>query len=581
MNKALIATLLLLSQLTYGQESLKTAFEISNGKQTGTYDKTIAYYHSLATSSPFIKIEEKSKTDCGKPLHLVILDLDEDFDFDVSRSKNKTIVFINNGIHPGEPDGIEASKMLLRDYLADDSKKALLKNTVIAVIPIYNIGGALNRNEHSRANQVGPESYGFRGNARNFDLNRDFIKADTENAKSFYQIFHEVNPDIFIDTHVSNGADYQYSITHLATQHSKMGGDLGEYIENKFTPDLEAKMKAKGSEITPYVNVFNTTPDDSGFSQFMDGARYSTGYTTLFHTLGFMIETHMLKPFDVRVDATYKFLESVIELANEQGENIKTLRKSREEYFKPGNLHPVTWRLDRSEPRQIEFKGYEGEKKESEVTGQMRLSYDRSKPFKKTVPYYNNFAPGVEVEIPIAYIIPQGWHEVIDRLKLNEVAFKQFKNDTTISVESYTIDKFNTSSSPYEGHYPHKQTSVLKEKKEVEFRKGDYIFYTQQFAGRYLVETLEPEATDSFFNWNFFDTILQQKEYFSPYVFEDVALELLNENDALRTAFEQRKEEDKEFAQNWYAQLDFIYKQSQYHEEAYMQYPVYRLVNLK
>lgn len=578
MNKALfLFALLLITHFSYAQQNLETEFEKSNGKETATYDETITYYHSLDTSSPYVKVVEKGLTDSGKPLHLVILDLDQDFDFEKSRDKGKFILFINNGIHPGEPDGIEACKMLLRDYMADPSKQSLLKDIVIGVIPVYNIGGALNRNSHSRANQNGPVEYGFRGNARNFDLNRDFIKADTKNTRSFYEIFHEVKPDMFIDTHVSNGADYQYSITHLATQHNKMGGDLGAYIENKFTPNLEAKMKAKGSEITPYVNVFNSTPDEAGFTQFLDGARYSTGYTTLFHTLGFMIETHMLKPFDVRVKASYSFIESMIELANEQGENIQVLRKERAKFFSPGNLHPIAWKLDRSEPKQIEFKGYVGEQQESEVTGQMRLFYDVNQPFTKTIPYYNTFVPAAEVEIPFGYVIPQGWHQVIERLKLNQVPFKQLTSDSTINVEAYRIEKFNTSSSPYEGHYPHNRVEISKEKKEVSLMAGDYIFYVDQAAGRYLVETLEPEAPDSFFNWNFFDTILQQKEYFSPYVFEDVAKELLASDEALRSAFEKKKAEDKEFANSWYAQLDYIYKNSPYYESAHMQYPVFRI----
>ncbi len=579
MNKAVfLLTFLTIAHFSYCQKNLETVFEKSSGKETATYDETTTYYHSLDTSSPYVKVVEKGLTDSGKPLHLVILDIDQDFDFKESRDKGKFILLINNGIHPGEPDGIEACKMLLRDYVADPSKQSLLENIVIGVIPVYNIGGAQNRNSHSRANQNGPVEYGFRGNARNFDLNRDFIKSDTRNALSFYEIFHEVKPDMFIDTHVSNGADYQYGITHLATQHNKIGGDLGVYIENKFTPDLEAKMKAKGSEITPYVNVFNTTPDEAGFTQFLDGARYSTGYTTLFHTLGFMIETHMLKPFDMRVKATYRFIESMIELAKEQGENIQALRKERAKFFIPGNLHSIAWKLDRSEPKQIDFKGYVGEQKESEVTGQTRLFYDVNQPFTKTIPYYNTFVSAAEVQIPLGYAIPQGWHQVIERLKLNQVPFKKLTSDSAINVEAYRIEKFNTSSSPYEGHYPHNRVEVSKKKKTIDLRAGDYIFFVDQATGRYLVETLEPEAPDSFFNWNFFDTILQQKEYFSPYVFEDVAKELLESNDALRTAFEKKKAEDKEFANSWYAQLDYIYKNSPYYESAHLQYPVYRIV---
>ncbi|MDX1628136.1 MAG: M14 family metallopeptidase [Fulvivirga sp.] len=580
MNKTLITVFcFLFIQVLPAQENLKTVFELSDGKQTATYKQTIRYYRNLEVASSKIKVVAYDATDSGEPLHLVMLDWSETFDLKKSRESGKTHVLINNGIHPGEPDGIEASKMLLRDLLANAEYHNMLEDIIIAVIPVYNIGGALNRNEYSRANQNGPEAYGFRGNARNYDLNRDFIKADTRNTRSFYKIFHDINPDIFIDTHVSNGADYQYTITHLATQHNKLGKDFGVYLEEEFTPALEIKMKEKGSEIIPYVNVFNRTPDAEGYSQFMDRPRYSTGYTTLFHTLGFMIETHMLKPFDVRVQSTYNFLMTMIELAEKEGHKIQTLRKERESFFIAGNVHPIAWQLNRDEKKALNFKGYEGKMVPSKITGQERLQYDRSEPFTKSITYYNVFQPDKEIEIPTAYIVPQGWHEVIERLTLNGADFERFEQDTTLSVEAYHIASYNTSREAYEGHYPHRDTKVDKDKRLVDFREGDYVFHVDQFAGRYLVETMEPEAPDSFFNWNFFDTILQQKEHFSPYVFEDVAWELLDEDSELKEAFERRKDEDKGFANNWYAQLDFIYRNSKYYEKAHLQYPVYRLVD--
>ncbi|MEQ9166333.1 MAG: M14 family metallopeptidase [Fulvivirga sp.] len=561
----------------FGQ-NLKTVFEQSEGRKTGTYDEVISYYEKLAASSEYIAIKTVGMTDSGYPLHLVTLDLDNDFDFEKSYKKGKTIVLINNGIHPGEADGIEASMMLLRDYATQADKKAMLENTVIAVIPIYNIGGALNRNSFSRPNQDGPEEYGFRGNARNYDLNRDFIKADTRNTKAFYEIFHEVNPDIFVDTHVSNGADYQYTITHLITQHNKMGGAMGKYLEDTFRPRLEKLMVDKGAEITPYVNVFNTTPDESGFPQFLDNPRYSTGYSTLFGTLGFMIETHMLKPFDVRVNSTYNLLQATIQIAKEDGKKIRSLKLERQADFKAGTKHPVDWRLTRSESSELNFKGYVGEKVTSKVTGQERLLYGHNRPFTKIIPYYNTYVSTEEVTIPKAYVVPQGWYYVIELLKLNNAQFKRLKQDSSISVEVYHIDKFNTSKSAYEGHYPNNNTKVITSIETLSFRKGDYIFTTDQPAARYLIETLEPTAPDSFFSWNYFDTILQQKEGFSPYVFEDNAQQLLEAEPELRKEFNKKKNEELDFAQNWYAQLDFIFKRSPYYEEAHMRYPIFRIV---
>ena len=101
---------------------------------------------------------------------------------------------------------------------------------MIVIIPVYNVGGALNRGSYSRANQNGPEAYGFRGNARNLDLNRDFIKCDSRNARSFNRLFNQWKPDVFVDTHTSNGADYQYVMTLISTQKDRLGGALGEFL---------------------------------------------------------------------------------------------------------------------------------------------------------------------------------------------------------------------------------------------------------------------------------------------------------------------------------------------------------------
>ena len=550
-----------------------TAFEKSNGTETATYQETITFYKNLAEVYPQISIDSVGETDSGKPLHIVTLNPDAEFNFETIR-KNKRILLVNNGIHPGESDGIDATMMLFRDIA--QGKIEAPKHTVLVAIPIYNIGGSLNRNSTTRTNQNGPKEYGFRGNARNYDLNRDFIKSDTKNARTFAQIFHLVQPDVFIDNHVSNGADYQYTLTHLFTQHNKLGGDLGQYLHTEMMPSLEQKLVTKQWDITPYVNVFNSVPED-GFSQFMDSPRYSTGYTTLFNTLGMMVETHMLKPYKQRVEGTYELMKSMIEIVEKDSDKIKTMRSNALKTYQDAGTYPLDWQIDTTRTSTLKFKGFEGTMLPSDVTGSQRLKYDRTKPFTKDVVYKNYFKPTLEVTIPSAYVIPQGWWNVIDLLKLNKVEMTQFKNDTTLTVESYKIDNYNTRNQAYEGHYQHYSTKVISTQKEVTFNKGDYYIKTNQPAFRYLLETLEPQAPDSFFNWNFFDTILQQKEGFSPYVWEDMALQLLENNTDLKTAFEAKKQSEEAFANNWYAQLDWIHQQSEYYEKAHLQYPVYRV----
>ena len=576
MKKLLLIALVLISCTSKKEKvdiDFTTAFEKSNGKETTTYNQTIAYYTDLSKAYPEITIKAIGETDSGKPLHIVTLSPDSNFNFSSTRG-SKRVILINNGIHPGESDGIDATMLLYRDIV--EGKIEMPKTTVLVTIPIYNVGGSLNRNTGSRTNQNGPKAYGFRGNARNFDLNRDFIKSDTKNARTFAKIFHLVKPDVFIDNHVSNGADYQYTLTHLFTQHNKLGGELGNYLHTKMMPNLERKLSNKSWDITPYVNVFNTVPE-KGFSQFMDSPRYSTGYTTLFNTLGMMVETHMLKPYKQRVEGTYELMKSMIAITEEDGEHIAKLRASSYDTYKVGTEYPLNWIVDTSKTSTLAFKGFEGQMIPSNITNAQRLKYDTSKPFTKEVTYRNYFKVKNTVTIPKAYVIPQGWHTIMDLFELNNIEKTQLKQDSTITVESYKIDTYKSRTSPYEGHYLHYNTTVNSTQETVTFKAGDYIINTNQEGIRYIIETLEPQAPDSFFNWNFFDTILQQKEGFSPYVWEDKAKDLLDSDAALKSQFEAKKESDEAFAKNWYAQLDWLHKHSNNYEKAHLQYPVYRI----
>ena len=567
----LLIVLLSISSFSQNKILFPTPFEKGNGNQSTTYNECIQYYQDLDENFATIQMIEKGKTDSGKPLHIVLFSENKNFDV----NQNKAIVLVNNGIHPGEPDGIDASMMLLRDLAT--AKIKVPKNTMVVVIPVYNIDGMLNRNTSSRANQNGPEEYGFRGNARNFDLNRDFIKSDTKNSRSFQELYRSINPDVFLDNHVSNGADYQYTFTCIATQHERLGTTLGNYFINEFYPDIVKNMNQKKIDVVPYVNVHSTTPD-KGFEQFTDTPRYATGYTTLFNTLGFVPETHMLKSFKERVKVTYEFMVSVINYTDANWQKIKNIRSESYNEYAAGTDYSMDWIIDSTKVSYIDFKGFEGKNKPSDVSGKDRLFYDRSKPFTKKIPFYGNYKPSKFVSVPKSYVIPQSQWQVIDLLQLNKIDFKQLQKDTLIEVESYKIDSYQTSKSPYEGHYGHYNTKVSKKTEKLKFVAGDYVFSTNQPAVKYLLETLEPEAVDSYFNWNFFDAILQQKEYFSAYVFEDVAKDLLDKNPTLKSEFDTKKQSDKAFADSGSAQLDWIYKHSDYYEKSHLQYPVYRII---
>lgn len=548
-----------------------TPFEKGNGNQTATYAEVLNFYKELRKNDKRILIEKIGQTDSGEPLHLISFAHKKINWNKLNDSRLKLL--INNGIHPGESDGIDATMMLFRDL--STGKIDLSDDIIISAIAVYNVGGALNRNSTTRTNQNGPEEYGFRGNARNYDLNRDFIKADTRNARAFHTVYHRVNPDIFIDNHVSNGADYKYTLTSLFTQHNKLDGPAGELVYELLEPELNHRLAERNWDIIPYVNVWGSSPD-KGYSQFMDYPRYSTGYTSLWNTLGMMVETHMLKPYNDRVYGTLAIMEEMIAICTDHKDQIQQARAANFEHFQSKTHYPTQYKVHKNKADSLSFKGYAAINKTSEVTGNTLLTYDRNQPYVKTIPFYNHYQVTDSIKIPEYYILPQGWWPVEELLRSNNIQFIRIATDTLIEVNSYTISDYNTSSNAYEGHYPHSNVKVLEKQEKIRFRESDIIIPTNQPGIKFIIETLEPTTNDSFFVWNYFDTILQQKEGFSTYVFEQTAKELLENNSELNLEFLKKKETDPTFASSNYAQLKWLHERSPNYEKAHLSYPIYK-----
>lgn len=567
--------LLLLFPILLTAQKITTRFETSKGNQSPAYHEIIDWWQKLDAQSGKVKMQSMGMTDAGFPLHLVIVAANGDYNFDNIRKNNKRVLLINNGIHPGEPDGIDASMLLVRDII--DNKVALPDNIVLAIIPVYNIGGCLNRSANYRVDQNGPEEFGSRGNSQNLDLNRDFIKCDSKEARAFAEIFHLTDPDIFIDNHVSNGADYQHIMTLLSSQHSKLGGVMGEYMNKTLEPGIYASMKEKGYDLVPYVSFGGNTPD-AGMTAYFDGPRYSSGYASLWHSFAFVPETHMLKTYEQRVWATYYLMKSFIEFTNKNSATIKQLRDQTKASVKTQTDFPVSWTLNRNKFDSVTFKGFEAGRKPSNVSGQPRLYYDRSKPYEKKIKYFNFFDNKTVIKKPVAYIIPQGWWKVIDLLKINKVQMRQLSKDSSMEVEVYRIDDYKTAARPYEMHHMNSDVKTVSTMKTMKFRKGDYIIPMNQVANRFLMEVLEPQADDSYFAWNYFDGILGQKEGYSGYAFEEIAEDYLKNNPSVKEKLEQRRATDTAFAKNGSAQLNFVYQNSPYFEPDYLRYPVYRIV---
>lgn len=547
------------------------------GNSTPTWEETIARYHRLDSLHIGARLLQIGQDDDGSPMHLFVLADGSGFTPDSIRAAGKSILWVTNGIHPGEPDGIDASLLLAQALLESDQYMGLLARTAVCIVPVYNISGARQRSASSRANQNGPETYGFRGNARNLDLNRDFMKMDARNTWSLVEAIRRWDPDIYFETHVSNGADHQYVMELLTTQKDKLNGGLSAFMTSTMVPSLHAWMERRGVLMGPYFETRGDVPED-GLYGFNDGPRYSIGYNALFDRIGILSESHMLKPYADRVNATFQLMLATLALLDSQGERLLRIRADAKRFTATMSELGMIWRLDSTAWGAIPWKGYAAERVRSEVTGLPRVRYDHERLTAGEVPWNDHYKAGLVKRKPQAYIVPAAWHEVVDRMQANGVLMRRLTKDSLVVAEQDSIGEMSTTRTPYEGHYLHSAISTTSRMVRRAIPAGSWIVPMGRTTDRYVMEALEPGGDDSFLAWGFFDSVLQQKEWFSDYVFEDIAEGLLREDPTLREALESRRAVDPVFAADAWAQLYFIYQRSPYFEPGYRRYPVLRLV---
>lgn len=561
-------------------DTLLTPYERGNGNQTTSLQECIAFYKMLAQRFPnHLRMLEIGKSDAGTPIHAGIVSADGVFDREDLKAANRQIFFNNNGIHPGEPEGIDACMAVVRDLCSQPAAREAMGTTVYLFIPVYNVDGCLNRSNSSRVNQDGPEWFGFRGCAIGVDLNRDFIKCDSLNAQVFNRFFAEWDPDVMVDTHTSNGADYAYTMTIIPTQADKLDGEAGQFLRETLMPTLSARLAERGWPACPYVNPVKEIPDD-GIEDFLDTPRFSTGYAALHYTIGMMPETHMLKPFRDRYESMKALLEEMLRFSAVSAERIRSCRNAARQRDARRTAWPVRWRTNYARSTKFLFRGFAAKYRPSVLGKYSRLYYDRNEPFEKQIDYYNFYEPELTIQSPRYYVIPQQWHAVIERFRWNQIQMQRIVEPGPRMLQVYHLKRCKPRPTPYESRMFHDEVEVELRNELVVLREGDFLVPLDQPRARYIVETLEPQAHDSFFRWGFFNSVLERKEAYSDYVFEDTATELLQSEPELKQLFEAWKLANPSLVSDQTAVLDFLFHHCRRHREPeWRRYPVFRAMD--
>lgn len=566
---------------SFSQVAKLTPYEQSGFKATPRYDQTFEYCRKLQVASPFLKIESIGKSPQGRDIQLLIVDRNHNFTPEAVRKSGNVVLLVQACIHAGEPDGKDAGLMLLRDMLLNGEHKELLDHVTLLFIPIFNVDGHERFGPFNRINQNGPEEMGWRTTAQNLNLNRDYLKADAPEMQAWLMLNSKWNPDFFIDCHVTDGADYQYKLTYSLELFGNMEAGLTKWTRDYYEKNLLSLLDKDNTPAFSYVEFRNWHDPRSGLYVSPAPPMLSQGYFAVRNRPGLLIETHMLKDYKTRVEATYKTILHTMSLLNRDRVNFLQTLRNADSYTASAEFRkkefPVKFKTSFQDSVFVDFKGVEYEGIKSDLTGGERFIYHPDKPITMKIPMFSKSSPDVTVKLPEAYIIPAEWLDVIKRIHLHGIKSYSISKPTFFTVQCYQFKNTRYQKTSFEGRFAVSYTLDTVTMKR-EFLPGSVVVPMNQPLARLAAYLLEPNADGSLASWGFFNAVMEQKEYSESYVMERVARDMMAKDPDLKKEFEQKKASDPVFAKSPDAILNWFYSKSPWWDSRLNLYPIGRIL---
>jgi hypothetical protein len=560
-----------------------TPAEAAQFRTTPSYADTLAYLERLQLAAPnVIRVATFGTTPQGRPMTVVIASGDGTFDPAAARKAGKPVVLLQAGIHPGEIEGKDAGLMLLRDIAVTGKYPHLLDHLVLVYIPVFSVDGHENSSPYHRINQNGPDSMGFRGQSQYLNLNRDYVKADAPEMRAWLKLWQRWLPDLLIDVHTTDGADYQYDLTWYTEDPHKLNPAVNEWQHDAIVNHAIPAYEKRGHLASIYLEFKDGRDPRKGIANFGSGTRFSTGYAALQNRPALLIETHMLKPYANRVHATYDLVELMLEQINQHPVALlaTTARADADTVARahhPHSLIPLTFKPDpQSTP--YELKGYAFTISHSDISGSHWIQYDPSRPQSYTIDNWNGLLPDLSITPPAAYVVPAQWTAIIDKLDAHGIRYQRIDRPVTIHAEGYQLDDPSWAGKPFEGRLMLRDFTQRTVPREVTLPAGSVIVPLDQRTANVAINLLEPQAPDSLLHWGFLNAIFEIKEYGEPRVVEQLAREMLAKDPALHAEFQHKLHDDPAFAANSSARLQFFFERSPWYTAQHVgAYPVLRL----
>ncbi len=560
-----------------------THYEQNECNATPRYAETIGYCRRLAEASPWVRVMPFGRSPQGREMFVVVLSRHGVFSPEAASQSDDAVVLIQNCIHAGECEGKDASLMLMREMAVTKSLAHLLDHATVLIIPIFNVDGHERFGPYNRINQIGPVEMGWRSTAQRLNLNRDYVKAETPEMRAKLALWNAWQPDLHIDNHSTDGADFQYDVMYAIAHQQETAAPVRRWIDELYLPVLLPAMARDGHVMMPYAWLIDRFDASKGLRHEPFEPRLSTGYGPLRNRPSLLVESHVRKPYRVRVQAHYDIMRHTLEIVGREAAALRAaVRQADSETaewgraYDPERRYPLRLELtDESEP--YTFRGVQTRTEMSEISGALRLIYE-PEPVEVATKLYASTRPAAEVAPPVAYLLPPEWAHLTTYLDAHGVRHERLKQPYEGEVESYRFGEVKWAGEPFEGHHLVTcRAEPIRERRT--YPPGSVLVRLDQPGAKVALHLFEPDSRDSLVAWGLFDQVFDRIEYGETYILEDLARRMLAEDPALREEFESLLRRDREFRADPFRRLYFFYDRSPWADTLRNVYPVARITS--
>ena len=559
---------------------LATHAERTGFAETGRHAEVVALCGEFAKRYPkAVRCQDFGVTPEGRPMKVLVVSQAGALTPAQARKSNLPVVLVQGGIHAGEIDGKDAGFLALRQLLEGKALPGGLGKQVLLFVPVFNADGHERFGAWNRPNQRGPREMGWRTTAQNFNLNREYMKADAPEMQAMLRLVEAWDPLLVADLHVTDGAKFEHDIA-IMVQPVNAGDEALRKVGLALREATVAHLARNGSLPLPFYPAFIQADDpSSGIRDGVPPPRLSHGYFWLRNRLGMLVETHSWKTYPARVEATRQVILSIVEQVAKEGASWRrtAMEADARAAALAGKPVELTYRAtDKS--REIAFRGYAWTRSHSEVSGAPMTRYDESRPETWTVKLHDEIVPSLVITAPtVGYLVPAAHAPRARRwLDLHGIRYESLRAAIdNADTETFRTTKATAGTTTSEN----RQRMTLEGEWKAERRTlpaGSLFVPIAQPRSRLAMSLLEPRAPDSLAAWGEFNIAFEQREYMEAYVAEEVAREALAADPALAAEFRKRVESDAEFAANPKARLDYFYQRHPSWDRDYRLYPVFR-----